>query len=214
MNLTSFLTALFESGCVQVPAGGETSAETLRAAEQILTDFEREYRCSLPGEPPTFNMAIACQAAEALYGICRCLVYRELDPEKVLSRPELDRAENTATAHYSADVVLRFLPDAWRLVRAASESDTLAPRLVALGRRWPLSSIGIPGVWPARIDAIAADPTLLALYVDRVIERGDKDRLGDTRVRQAVLEALGGHPELAPELARSAGEPEQPASGL
>jgi hypothetical protein len=38
------------------------------------------------------------------------------------------------------------------------------------------------------------------MYVDRIIQRRDKPRLADRRVRDAFLSAVGAHSDLAPEL--------------
>ena len=112
---------LFENGCVQVPPAGPMTPDELDEAQHVLIEFEREYRMSLAGVPPAFDVKIGCQAAVALYRICQCLVYRELDPQEALFEPQSDYpAATAAAAHYSADLALRFLPDAWRLARDAS----------------------------------------------------------------------------------------------
>ena len=208
MNFPSFLTMLFENGCVQVPSAGPISPSEFEAAKNVLVEFEREYRLSLAGVPPAFDAKIGCETAVELYRICQCLVYRELMPQEVL--PELQPDQRTATsaaAHYSADLTMRFLPDAWRLARDASENDPLVAYLLRLANRWPLSSVGIPKAETGSIDGFADNPSLLALYVDRIIERRDKTRLGDRRVREAFQRAVGAHIELAPELAATTGEP-------
>lgn len=207
MNLPSFLATLFENGCVQVPPAGPISPDELDDAQRVLVDFEREYRASLAGVPPAFDVKIGSEAALAMYRICQCLVYRELMPQEVLSElPPGDGESTSPAAHYSADLVLRFLPDAWRLARDASENDPLVSYLLNLASRWPLSSVGIPKALVSSIDGFADDPSLLALYVDRIIESRDQARLGDGRVREALLSAVGAHVELAPELATIAGE--------
>ena len=104
-------------------------------------------------------------------------------------------------AHYSADLSLRFLPDAWRLARDASESDPLVSFLLKTANRWPLSSVGISSTSISSVDGFATDPSLLALYVDRIIERRDNSRLDDPRVRESIRRAVGAHDVLAPALA-------------
>ncbi len=209
MSLPSFLTRLFENGGVQVPQFAPISSREREAARQALNEFEPQYRLSLAGTPPVFDAGVGCQAAESLYRVCQCLVYRELDPKELLSGvPLVAGAAGTATLHYSADVVFRFLPDVWRLAKDASEHDPLVTCLSELAGRWPLSSVGISGVLASSIDGFAGDRSLLALYVDRIIERRDKTRLGDRRVRNIFLSVVGAHAALAPEMAATIAETE------
>ena len=56
-------------------------------------------------------------------------------------------------------------------------------------------------VGPVQIGPWARDPCLLGLYVDRVIARGDASRLSNPQVREAVQQAVGLFPELAPKMA-------------
>jgi hypothetical protein len=209
MSFPAFLARLFENSGVQVPQFAPLSSGETEEARQVLVECERQYRLSLAGSPPDFDANIACQAAETLYRICQCLVYRELVPKDVLpAATPVSSPAGDAMAHYSADLTLRFLPDIWRLTKAASELDPLMACLKELAGRWPLSSVGIPGISTCSIDGFAGDRALLALYVDRIIERRDKSRLGDRRVRQMLRSAVGAHTDLAPELAAAIAEME------
>jgi hypothetical protein len=213
MNLPSFLTMLFENGRVQVPPAGPITADELDEARRILLEFEREYRVSLAGAPPAFDVKIGCQSAVVLFRICQCLAYRELNPQELLADLLSNLgAANLAAAHYSSDLALRFLPDVWRLARDASENDPLVSYLLELACAWPLSSVGIQNESNFAIDGFADNPSLMALYVDRIIERCDKSRLGDQRVREAFRAAVGAHAELAGELAAMIGESKQAAN--
>lgn len=201
MSLPAFLATLFESGSVQVPQAREISRAEREEASEVLAEFERAYRLSLAGTPPAFELETACHAAETLYRLCQCLVYRELDPHLVLSPQTLPHGGPlTAADDYSADLVFRFLPDVWRLARDASENDPLVLLVLELATRWPLSSVGIPGLADSAIERFAGDRFLLILYVDRIIKRRDRSRVGDRRVRDMIQTAVGAHPELAGEL--------------
>src|SRR5262245_56399356 len=201
MRCHGFLTNQLASGTVRVSKAREISTRERDEAQRLLTDFERLFRLSLTGEPPPVDMGIANAAAQTLYRLCQCLVYRELMPDQALAQGDrLPDAPRTASAHYSADLTLRFLPDAWRLAKEAAEGDPLVTTIRELAARWPLSSVGIPDFPAPAIDDIAEHPALLALYVDRIIERRDRSRLNDPRIRDAFLTAMGAHPELAPEL--------------
>src|SRR5262249_19076034 len=190
-----------ENGNVQVSRAPEIPSEERDEAQRLLVDFERLFRLSLAEEPPPLDMAVAGAAAQTLYRLCQCLVYRELIPNQMLAMGDrLPDIPGTASAHYSADLALRFLPDAWRLAKEAAEGDPLVTTIRELATQWPLSSIGIPELPALVIDGIAEHQALLALYVDRIMECRDRSRLNDPRVREAFLTAVGAHHDLAPEL--------------
>jgi hypothetical protein len=202
MSLTSFLAALFDHGAVQVPQPEPIAGDELVEAQAALGEFEKVYRLSLPNSPPDFDVDVACRTAEALYRVCQCFVYRDQDTKSIVA-PAVARlpCATTPSHHYSADLVLRFLPDIWRLARDAAANDPLVSLLTELAGRWPLSTVGISGLHECSMDAIAGDRCLLQMYVDRVLQRRDRSRISDQRVRDAVLCAIGAHADLAPELA-------------
>jgi hypothetical protein len=88
-----------------------------------------------------------------------------------------------------------------KLARGISEEDPLVTGMLALARTFPLSSVGVSGIDNVNIDAFIAHPSLRRLYADRIIERDDVSRLSHPAAREAVREALGAFPELAPKLA-------------
>ena len=106
------------------------------SAAAILAEMERQVRDQAAGVPPEFCEPVALSSAETLLAACQMLVYRELDaklPEIVLSdqRP----GKKSASDHYSVDVVLRFLPDVFRLASAAAKDDPLIVPLVDVFRK-------------------------------------------------------------------------------
>src|SRR6185437_12009000 len=109
---------------------------------------------------------------------------------------------------YSADLAFCFLPDLIKLARGIAEEDPLVTGILALAKNFPLSSVGVAGISDMNIDAFIAHPTLRRLYADRIIEREDHSRLGHPAAREAVREALGAFPELAPKLAAMIGAEE------
>ena len=167
MSLADFLTALLEHGRVSV-ASAEPSTEEQAAAEAVLVEFERSYRLELPAEPPAFSIKTAALAANVFYAACRFVVERDADVEVIRQSVLIPHPEPVvASTHYSADVVLRFLPDAVKLARAAAPDDPLVDVLLQLGSAWPLSSVGIEGVSEVDAAVIVADDGLRQLYVDR-----------------------------------------------
>jgi hypothetical protein len=201
MSFSRFLTNLLDNGTVQVSKALEIPPAEKEESQRLLTEFERVFRLSLAGEPPPLDVGVAGAAAQTLYRLCQCLVHREFMPQETLAQADrLPDAPRTPGDHYSADLTFRFLPDVWRLTKEAAEGDPLVTTVRQLAGRWPLSSVGMPDLPAPAIDGIAEHPALLALYVDRIIQRRDRSRLSDPRLREAFLAAIGAHRELAPEL--------------
>lgn len=207
MSLTSFLSTLFENGCVQVPEWAPLTDDDRNAALRLITEYEATWRNSLPSHPPKFEADRALAAAETLFRACQSLVYREVDPREMLAGALASEPESRLPAdHYSADLAFRFLPDVWRLSRNAAANDPLVACVHELAARWPLSSVGIADLPALEIDGFIGDRCLQTLYVDRIVERGDRSRLADPRVRSALREACGMYPEWIPELAAALAE--------
>jgi hypothetical protein len=201
MNLPEFLDALFEHGHVAT-SSTEVSAADSVAARSLLSEFESNYRLDLPDQPPAFSPDAALWAASIFYRACHFTVDRDANPEllhRMLLAPCPEPA--TASVHYSADVVLRFLPDVIKVARAVSPEDPLVGVLVELAGRWPMSSVGVAGVDQIDGRVMIEDPCLSRIYVDRVMVRKDLARLGDRTVRCLVEESLGMYPELASDVA-------------
>jgi hypothetical protein len=202
MSLPVFLNMLFDHGRIRVPICSPIPADELAEARRVLVEFESGYRLTLPGEPPEFLVETACWAAVVLYRACQCLVYRELDVPQTLPSLKVQVSGPRQPAHhYSSDVVLRFLPDAWRLSRDVARGDPLVQYLHELAGSWPLSSVGIADVNVLHLDEFAHDRSLLAVYTDRIVERQDRSRLAEPRVRAAIRTSIGMFPDLAPEMA-------------
>ena len=102
-------------------------------------------------------------------------------------------------------MVFRYLPDLTRFARSAAEADPLVEHLRRWARKWPLSSVGMPGVEEVSVDGFADSPGLMRLYADRVIATGDTSRLNDPRACQAVSSALGMYEALGGRVAAALG---------
>ncbi len=203
MSLAAFLNSLLSDGRVRVGMPAEIAEADRRQAEQVLESFERQYRLDLPGEPPSVHLPAAIWAARVLCEACRFVAYRDLGQEAmgVLSeKPNM--AGDPASIHYSVDLTFRFLPDVLKQARTALERDPLVEHLLSWAQQWPLSSVGVAGVADVNVDAVAGQPCLLQMYVDRIIAARDWTRLADARVREAAQAAVGLFPDLAPELGR------------
>jgi hypothetical protein len=198
MSLVAFLNTLQESARVAVapPARGDLQGA---AVAGVVSAMDRAARVELAFQAPQLLTPAAAWAAGRLYRACQFLAYREIEADVV--RAEMAIAcpvAPSADACYSADLSFRFLPDLIALARGIAADDPLVAGLIDLARGWPLSSVGASGVGAVDVSAFIGDASLRRLYADRIIERADVSRISDAAAREAVAEAIGAHPELAP----------------
>ena len=200
MTIAVVLSDLFETGLVRVAREPAAEAER-KAIESWLAEIEAQDRLNLPGEPPPFEPASAAWAAAMLYRGAQLLTDRDVSEETLRAALSDRGPDPTPAVHYSVDLVFRFLPDLITLARRVSQEDPLVESLLELIAPWPLSSVGLTGVAIGNVEPILAHPCLRQLYVDRILARSDLARLDDPRIQEAVREALGAFPELAPAFA-------------
>lgn len=199
--LDRFLRQIFEGGVITLSASA--SEEDAAAVDALLNDAEAQHRLSLPGTPPAWDPAVARWAARLLFDACRALVHREIEASEIvrmLATPP--PSKGTPSAHYSADVLFRALPDVLRLARGLSHDDPLTARLLEIARCWPLSSVGVAGLGTLDVAGFIDDASLRRTYAQRIVQHNDLDRLEDERVRHEVQDLLGAYPSLAPTVAR------------
>ena len=204
MSLSVFLRALFDHGRVQVAAPDRNvSCQDVTAAEEALREQDGASRLEGPEKLPELNLAVAMWAAKTCYGACQLIVFRQLDEQAIGELlPAAAPPGDPPSRHWSGDLTLRFLPDLLRQASIASEEDPLLRHLRSLAYQWPLSSVGIEGIAPEHVDELAASPSLLQLYVDRILARKDFRRLEHPAVREAARQAVGMHAELWPDLTK------------
>lgn len=203
MGLPEFLQALFERGRVRVAAPGDAvSNDDWTKVEAILAERHAADRAEFPGDMPPLESAAARWAAEQFYRACQFAVHRDAGADQLAAALALPcPAAPAPSRHVSVDLTFCFLPDLYRLARGASEGDPLCERLRAWAAEWPLSSVGMPNVNPIGVGEFCEHGGLLQWYVDRIIARGDRSRLADSRVRGAVQTAVGNYAQLAGKLA-------------
>lgn len=213
MAFVKFLNDLLSDGRVSVPPVGHVTDEEQQEGASVLEAFDRSYRLELPGEAPRLVPSAAGRAAVQLYRACQFVVFRDYGPEALARElaAQWDGRDQPET-HYSVDLTFRFLPDLVRLARSISSEDPLVSRLMGWAHDWPLSSVGVPGVGDVDVTPLVGSDSLMCLYVDRIIARGDVSRLRAAPVREAVRAALGMHTHLAPEFAQALSEPTEPPS--
>jgi len=206
--LLTFLQDLLEHGHVRVPLIAEPIDPADKDIASAIRSLDAETRADLAGDAPPLSLPTTTWAFALLENACRYLVYREYEVEDIAAAfAERCPEPPSPSACYSADLFLRYLPDVTRLARGVGEADPLVEYLLAVARTWPLSSIGVEGIEieDAALQPILSHPTLLQLYVDRIIERNDASRRGNETVREAIRYALGAHDHLAPQIAKAIG---------
>lgn len=200
MTLSDFLTELSQSG-----VGVVTSDAPLRPGEgwqEVLRQWDVERRLDLALDPPTLSLRAGEWAAIRLYRGCQSLVCREMPAPEIQRFLAVPCPEaHSPSVDYSVDLVFRFLPDLVAFARRVAQGDPLVAELLQLARAWPLSSVGIAGVGEVDPSAFLGDPSLLQLYVDRILATHDTTRLHHDLVLPAVRMALGAFPELSPAVA-------------
>lgn len=198
--MLKFLDNLFSTGEL-VLSESESPFDERRAANAV-SQLERLWRLELPGVPPAFLPGLAIMATQILMAACRAVVHRNLSAEQTKNSIRQIRLTlgHSASEHYSVDLVLRFLPQVSERARRISESDELLEVLSFIGRRWPLSSVGMLDCAPEQLPAALQHPALWRMYIDRIISTKDVSRVNISSVHDAVVAAIGPFSNLAPEL--------------
>ncbi|MCA9220957.1 MAG: hypothetical protein KDA71_11555 [Planctomycetales bacterium] len=189
---------MFEGRAI-VGAPGPLTDDEVESTQAVLVEIEELTRLDMPATPPPFEPGAAMWAATLLYRICQFAVYRDVGSDVVESELAAPApSTDDPSAHYSVDLTFRFLPQVSLFLKRAAEKDVLVTEVLRLARMWPLSSVGMPDLGSLNVDVVVSHPSLLFLYVDRIINCTDLSPLDDERVQTAVASALGMHTCLAP----------------
>lgn len=209
--LGSFVDALASDGRVAVGLGPLRSVADSAVAS--LAALDAAARAELGPEPPPLDVPSGVWGATLLYRLCQFLVGRHLGPDLIAEAcaDPCPTPRGPAT-DWSVDLSLRHLPALHRMAAGFGMGDPLVDHLRRLARAWPLSSVGIPGLeGPWTLNPFIEHRALGRLYADRIVNAGDRSRLGDARVDDLLSADLGGHPELAPGIAQLLFPTPQPA---
>lgn len=203
-SLAEFIAQLRETGVASLSGANWVQAGPLAAEVAKLDAVTRD---EFPGEAPALELPAAAWAAELLHQACLAVVQREVSAEEAarwLAKPCPLPASPAVI--YSADLLLRHLPELHQLARRLSARDPVTAGLAQLCGQWPYSSVGVANAGIAEghphLAHLAGHAGLRRAYVDRLFARGDLSRLGqNSLIDDELRAALGEYPDLAPAFA-------------
>jgi len=197
VKLTCFLTDLVQGGNVIVPRTISPLDESdVQAALVILREFYERDVMTMPGDTPAFHEEAAAWAARYVFYVSQLILLRDVDGNIMQGYLSPFEGERPAEAIYSADLLLRFLPDLFRLSSGLSPGDPLVENLKQTALAWPYSSIGLKDVTAGIPPEVLNNNSLKLAYIDRVIEKKDTGRLSGTAEKELLKEVLGDHRQL------------------
>lgn len=165
--MEEFLQQLFETGELTVARHVDHDRQK---TEPLLREAEHIWRLNWPYTAPEFRVEVAQSAADVLLLFCQAFVHRELDiPQVTQQLQKISLIPDTSPAtHYSADLVLRFLPELYRHFKRTGTEDPLLDIVLDVAAKWPLSAAGIPDCETSELNAVFQDPGFEIALADRV----------------------------------------------
>ena len=194
VKLSLFLNGLLEDGNVVVPRTMTAfeSADLEAAGKLLLTLYEQD-SLEMPYDCPGFHREAALWASGYIFRVCQLILLRDVNETELMDWLKGFDGLQTAEVVYSADLLLRFLPDLFRLGSGLSPEDPLLAHLKLVAGQWPFSSVGIEKIKVSAGDVIWQHPSLKYAYIDRIIQRKDLQRLKGDHERELLKETLGAH---------------------
>lgn len=176
-------------GTQLLPAGDTDDPEVV---DLLLAVYQEEV-WHLPGAAPPFDREAAVWAAKYLLVATQMAMLRDIGNEAVKARLLPYAGTVDASAVFSADLMLRYLPDLLQLAKGLAPDDVLVQCLQQTLEDWPFSSVGTGISGEAAMAPILSHPALRYAYRDKVIRHQDKRCLHHPLVRELIREALGEH---------------------
>lgn len=189
ITLFDFISNLLGKGEISVTQNLSdfTDRDQEEAANALRQMYEQDV-LEMPHTAPEFAEKPALWAAIYLYRAIQCSLLRNLEEEKVRELLPIYSGEKNTAAIYSADLMLRYLPDLWNLAKGLAPDDILVVLLRETAQQFPFSSIGIEGIEKLEIDEILNHSSLRQSYIDRILQAEDKECLKDERIQELVKE--------------------------
>ncbi|TCD29599.1 hypothetical protein EZ456_00865 [Pedobacter psychrodurus] len=192
--LDLFLIDLIQTGQVTVPNQiVDFDAATSDQAIVLLEAYYQADALTMPHNAPNFDPEAALWAAKYIFSTLQLVLLRDIGEEKLNQLLTDYKGAYTSEAVYSADLMLRFLPDIFRFASGLSPEDPLIYKLKTTARLWPFSSIGIAGINVTVGDKILDHPSLRVAYIDRIMLKKDINRINGEHELKLMKEALGAY---------------------
>lgn len=165
----------------------------LDAAAVLLAELYKLDRLNMPFAAPDFEPKAALWAANYVFRVCQLILLRDIGESELQNWLVPYSDPQTPSAIYSADLLLRFMSDLFRLSSGLSPEDPLVHHLREAAVAWPFSSVGIKGITAGNVSNILGHPSLKQAYIDRLIARKDMERLRNHTEKELLKETLGAH---------------------
>jgi hypothetical protein len=167
--------------------------ELVKEFLQIEFDIESENH---PFSAPAYDSEAALWAAKIVYTSCQILLYREHKEAELTNLLPLFPQIITTEAILSADLCLRFLPQILKESKLIDQEDLVIPILESILQQWHYSGIGIKlTLEDLDFYPILINPCLEQLYIDRVIEKKDRERAELPQIAEKIRATLGNYAE-------------------
>jgi len=181
MYLTPFISTLLNEGRVAIEGRLHSfEEEDIREAAQLLYQYYQEDCLEMPYSPPAFDEEAALWAAKYFYQAIQLAVIRESGEEIIQELLQPYGKLHTPAAIYSVDLIFRYLPALFNLVKGLAPADMLVKVLLAAAEEWAFSSPGIALDHEGDFEVVFADRSLKHALVDRIIRLQDIDKVKST----------------------------------
>ena len=192
MDLSNFISTLLSEGKVSVKGRlTPLEAQDISEAKKILHAYYGDDIFEMPYAAPGFSEEAAIWGAEYLYKAVQLIVLRDVEEEMFNNELKSFTGQLTPAVIYSADLMLRYLPQLFELAKGLAPGDSLVQILKNTARQWPCSSVGIEVDGTVDDKLILEYPSIRYTYIDRIIQANDKQRMKDPVVADYIKEVGG-----------------------
>lgn len=177
----------------------EADAAADAALIPLLREWHAESLADLSGPPLAFDETAARYGAQMLFRAAWFYLHRDAPEQHVVTLlADPLPGGPSATALFSADLTLCYLPDLHRIARTLAPGDPLLAALQRMADALPLSGAGLPPENDAPRHPQAAawrslltHPGLWRLFTDRIIAASARWWLPHGEVRQSLRRVAG-----------------------
>jgi hypothetical protein len=194
MELTNFIRQLVNEGTVPVQ---DLIADFPEADEvetsKLLHKFYQEDILEMPLKAPGFDEAAALWATKYFYTAVQLTVLRDVEETAIHEKLKPYEGDISAAAMYSADLVFRHLPSLLRLAKGLAPADVLVTAIIKTLENWPYSAAGVQLEEIKNEAIIFSDASLKISYLDRLIQAGDRSKIENAGLQEAIFSVAGAH---------------------